>query len=582
MRAHYTEFLQELWRETGLNRKHPLGPVELDIADYAANGPPLRGILAPRGLGKTHVVTGGLTCFRLFRNAERKVIVPSKSEKESKKTLRLVRGWINACWFLQHLIPSPDHLDSAIQFDVGCLSASEPGRQPSFTAIGIDGQLEGNRGHTIIPDDVETEKNTESQDARTGLDDRVKEFRDILYPALHPRLKAQAEARGEIVDPSEICYVGTMHHEETVYVKLTARKYAFRTWPILYPTPAQKIVNLAPRLEADLEAGRAAPGDLVFPDRFTSDDVIEKQNEGYRRFAMQHMLIADLGESNRYPLRLSDLIVVDSIDRERAPITVVYATRDNNGSTAIDPKIVPHDGFNGAKLYRPGLIGSDYATFLTTKAWIDPAGVGQDHTAISIVSQLHGHFWLKCCYGMPGGSTQEDIETLVRLCRLHGAREIFIESNADTLNTYRPLFQSILKRFYLEPHEDPAFPAGWKASMIGDTKLTHSTAQKEVRIITAIEPVLSNHRLIVTPASLHQPGMAQEGQLWFQLSRLTNERKCLKEDAKADSLAGVIKAFAHTLRVDPEVSKLRHLEAQVKIMDRLARGMQPKQHSWIT
>lgn len=575
----YTFFIEELWRDRSLTRVGPLGDVELDIANFAAYGPPdtapgsrkYRGILANRGLGKTHIAVAALACFRLFRDPQRKIIVSSKTDTEAKKTVSLIREWLANVWFLQHLVPAPGQLDAAKMFDV---TGATPHRQPSLTAIGIDGMLEGNRAHSIFADDIETDTNTKSPDARQDLDNRVKEYKDILYPDL-------AADKGGPVDPVEIVIVGTYHHEESVYLKLSERGYVFRTWTIAYPEPGHKILNLAPLLSRRLASGEARPGQPTAPYHFDETNIIEKQAEGWTRFAMQHMLIADLGDSNRYPLRLSDLVVM-GCHRDKAPTSVAYGTSTSRGST--ENRDVPHDGFNGGRLYAPVMIDDKWSPYTGTKAWIDPAGRGADYTGLSIVGQLHGYLWLKCCHGLEGGSSIEDMETLVRLCRTHGARDIYVESNADTLDTYRPLFEAVLRRHYLEPGEDPAYPEGWKATLVHDTKITHNTGQKEVRIVEAIEPVLSTHRMIADPSALHQEGQPREAQLWYQLSRMTRQRKCLKEDGKADSLAGCIRAWSRTLATDPAKARQRYAERE---FDELlkehmrAAGRTTKEPSWI-
>lgn len=570
--ASYEFFIKELWIDRNLINVGPLGDVELDIADYAANYPEkFRWLLANRGLGKTHIVTAGLSCFRLFRDPQRKILISSKTDGEAKKTVGLIREWINHVWFLQHLAPGPGQLDAAKTFDV---SGATPNRQPSVTAIGIEGQLEGNRAHSIFPDDIETDGNTKSLQAREDLDNRVKEYKDILYPDL-------PHAKGGPVDPVEIVGVGTYHHEESVYLKLAQRGYAVRTWTIAYPEPDHKILNLAPLLAGRLARGEAVPGQPTAPYHFDRSNIAEKMAEGWARFAMQHMLISDLGVSNRYPLRLSDLIVTEA-HRDKAPASIAYGTSNSTGST--ERTDVPHDGFSGGRLYRPVMVDEQWSPYSGTKAWIDPAGRGTDYTGLAIIGQLHGYLWLKCCHGLEGGSSLEDMQTLVELCRRHGARDIYIESNADTLDTYRPLFEAVLRHYYLEPGQDEAYPDGWKAAVIHDTSITHNTGQKEVRIIDALEPVLSTHRFIASPGALHQEGQPKEAQLWYQMSRITRQRKCLKEDGKIDAVGGCIRAWSRSLATDPAKAKVRFADAEIDRMLREHRkllGRAMPDPSWI-
>lgn len=534
-------FLRAVWDDRKLDKVAPLSDVELDIAHYAATGPKTRGILAPRGLGKTHLVGAALPLFRLLRDPDRKIIVPSKSHTHAKKVIGFQREWINACWFLEELTPRRDQTDAADRFQVGPARESV---QPSVTAIGIDGQLEGNRAHTIIPDDVETDKNTQTLDARESLDERVKEFKDILYPD-------RAPADGGPIDPCEICYVGTYHHEESLYLKLPKRDYAFQTWPIAIPDPADKLLNLAPMVQRMIDAG-ASPGTPVFGHRFGTENIAEKKSEGFTRFGMQHMLISDLAATNRYPIRLSDLIVLNT-DPRTAPCSVSWGYRDHNGSTALED--IPSLGFGQDRLHRPAMIDKLWAPYTGTRAHLDPAGRGEDESALAIAAHLAGFFWIKRVQGWMDGSSNATIDAQCLVLREQGATTLSIEDNADTLNVFLPLFESRLRRWFLEPGEHPSFPDGWKCGI----ERVHNTGQKEVRIIEAIEPYATSHRLVFDPLCLiPTPGQDIDYSLQHQLTRITKQRKALRHDDKADAVASVLRAWSHALRQDPEKARDRH------------------------
>jgi len=562
-------FAQELWINRGLDRVAPLSEVELDMIQFAAaEGPyanvgPFRGILAPRGVGKTHLVPGTLTAYRHIRDKERKVLIPSAGEAHPKKIVTLLRGWYRLVPFLQHLNPEADDIANSTQFHIQ--DASDDATQKSVTAIGIDGQLEGNRAHSIFPDDVETDKNTITLDSRMALDQRLGEFKDILYPDIPP-------SRGGPRDPTEIVAVGTYHHEESVYMKMAERGYKFLTYPILYPKPDEKVLNLAPILQRRLDSGQAKPGDPVFPHRFGPDEIIKRQSEGRRRFFMQHMLVCDLGQRLHYPLKLSDLIVF-ACSRDSAPLEFNWGTLNDAGRKNVIEDI-PCYGFAGDRLHPPIRFSTEWAPFIGTKVWIDPAGRGRDQTAAAAISQLGAFLHLKGIKSLAGGSSLEDMHELALFCRKHNARDIYIESNADTLDTYRPLFESALRHVFLEPGDDPAFPDGYKASLIRDSKITHSTRQKEIRIIDAIEPVTSNHRLIVDPSVL-QPvdGEDLEQSFQFQYSRITRDRGCLKEYGKLDAVAGCLLAWAYTLKTDPlqarRTEEQRRIEDDIRKMQKL-------------
>lgn len=526
-------FALAIWEELGLNDKaSPLTWIEQDMIRFGAHGPKRRGILAPRGAGKTTFIVCVLSLWRLFRDPDRRILVVSKSHTHAKNIISMAREWIDRVSFLTPLSPPPGRKDSATAFDV---AGSTPDKQASMTAVGIDGQLEGNRAHTIYPDDVETDGNTVTLEARQALDNRVKEFIDILYP---DKVDGRAAA-----DPAEICYVGTYHHEDSLYIKLNQRGYRFQTWPLVYPQPNEKVLNLAPAIVEAHDKGRVKPGDNLFPHRFSETNLQEKRAEGYIRWAMQNALLCDLADSRRYPLRLRDLIVHEA-PKAVAPISVEWGTRTGSGSThreditidAIDPN---------ERLYGPIFISDKTAPYSGTKAYIDPAGRGTDRTGVAIVAHLAGMLWVKAVAGYPGGSDNASLDRIATLLREHNARDIYLETNIDVFDTYQPSLEAALRRHFIRPGTDPSRPDGWSASV---TPRRSFGAHKEARIVAALEPVMSTHRLIVDPSALVKaPGEEPHDSLQYQITRLTKERRCLREDGKIDALAGAVKEWAEVL-----------------------------------
>lgn len=559
-------FLWELWKDRGLHRVAPLDRGEFDIAQFSQNGPKKRGVLAPRGVGKTNFGTAALTCFRLRRDIDRRILIPSKSEAAMKETVAIVKGWLNSVWFLQDLNPNEgrslraDGLpcrDTTLYFDVaGC----KENKQPSVKCIGNEGQLEGNRAHSIFPDDVETKQNTKTLESRTELKRIIKEYTNILYPDLPDQEDPDNELLRPI-DPTEVCFYGTVKHEETAYASLDAMRdkngnktYSFRTWTLAYPTPeeARGCLGLAPMIESDMLTGRARAGDPVFPKRFGHDNIAEKQAEGYQEYQMEHMLQVTLAQSNRYPLRLSDLIVMD-VPRDVAPATVVYGTRDSAGSTAIQDITVLSLNASDA-LYRPVYMSKpeDWHRYHGSKGFVDPAGRGTDETGVSAVAALGSLLFVKGCTGFPGGVDEESITKIVLWFKERDVTDIHIEGNIDVFGTYIQTFESIVRQHFEEP--SPARPSGWKASVTEH----RSSGQKEVRIIDTLEPVTSTHRLVVDRAAI-TPVVGEEPHqaLQYQLSRITKERNCLKLNDRLDSLANCVFLWQHVLRNDAPTSNAR-------------------------
>lgn len=537
-------FVSEVWKDRKLDKLAPLSEVELELAQMAAVGPKRRGILAPRGVGKTMVVTATLSCWRYFRDPDRRILILSKSEKEAKKTVFIIRQWLDHIHFLRHLAPKGAQRDAAHYFDIG---PSRDNRQPSMFCVGVGGQTEGNRAHTIIVDDGETKNNTKTAESRDELERLCSECINILYPDV-------AREDGGPVDPVEVLYVGTLKHEDSLYPRLAAKGYHFTSYPLAYPAPNQDLLNLSPLLRSRLDSGDALPGQPVFPRRFNHDNLAEKMAEGAREWALEHMLQVNYGSQRLYPLRLEDLIVVPSVHRDIAPTFLAWGKADHSGSTRLP---IPHMGHPGDDLYRPFAIGKETAPYLGTKVWIDPAGRGEDETAFGAGASLNGFLWIKGLESIPGGHTREDMERMILFGRLHNAREFYIESNADTLGTYRTLFESVLRQLYLDPGQDPLYPDGWKASLVDDPKITHATGQKELRILGAIEPIMAAHRLVIGEPTIRLSDTREPHlELQHQLTRLTRDRNSLRQDGQLDVLAGLARAWNYTLRVSPEQSLL--------------------------
>lgn len=553
-------FVEELWNDRGLDQVAPLGDVERDILDWAQNGPAQRGVIAFRSVGKTHLVTASIACWYLLRDPDTKILIVSKSKiPHARDTVRLIREWIGNVPFLRHLDPGVNTsvvaTDQTFQFDV---NGSKDSRTPSVIAQGIEGQITGSRAHLVLADDVETPENTETLDAREKLEKKVKEFKSIAT-----------------YGKKEIIYVGTFHHEESLYLKLSERGYHFRTWPFVYPEPGDELLNLAPLLQGKLDRGEAKPGDLTCPHRFTDDDRARFEAEGFTYYSTQFRCLKNTGKINRYPLRLSDIPVLFDMHRDEAPLRVVWGTRNNDGGdTGIPDSVIPATGINGQDRPRyPILISprQEWMPYAGTKAFVDPAGVGEDLTGVCVIGALGALLFVKGWRSFRGGASIEQLDEIARFLRRHGAQEVKVETNNDVYGLFFPLFEAALRRAFLEPGQDPLFPDGWKCA----AERHHSTGMKEGRIIDAVEPPLSSHRLIFAPECLEpDPNLEPHQQNQYQLTRIRKQRKCLKEDGAMDALSGCIAMWGDRLRLDPEKTAKRKEDDALARAQKFFRGLQ--------
>lgn len=532
-------FLTAIWNDRGLEKHHPLSEIEHDMVLYGAGllvPSRRRGILAPRGAGKTHLVTAVLSAFRLRRDPDRKILIPSKSEGEAKKTLALIREWLDAVWFLQDLAPRKSQRDAATYFDVG---TCKPARQESVKAMGIGGQLEGNRAHSIFPDDVETKSNTKTVEAREELARLTREFKNILYPH-------RAHANGGPIDPVEIVYVGTVKHEESIYPKLERRGYRFRTYPIAIPEPDQEFLGLSPIVEARMlqgvRDGASAPAGCrpnapVFPARFPEEEILERRAEGETDFLMESMCVVNLASKRRYPLRLADLIVW-AMPPTQGPTSISWGHRDpTNQSTALTD--LESLGFGTDRCYGPIAFSPTFTPYARTIAFLDPAGTGSDEMALAIASSLNGAIFVHAVLGLPGGMSQLNLDTIASTLRSYNARELHYETNIDAFGVLRSALEAAVARHKIEPSNTPNDPfagLGWSAAVIP----ARATGQKEARILRVLEPLFAHHRLVIHPDALRpHPTRPRDYELQHQLAALTHQRGCLNHDDRIDALAGV-------------------------------------------
>lgn len=565
-----------------------MSDIEMDMVLFGLTGPPRRGILGARGLGKTMSVTCPLVAWRAYRAfyrfategvlcPDRKFILISKASTEARKTIALIREWIDHVWFLRHLAPQDDQNDRSDFFDFGPAIRGSS-RQPSVSAFGNIGQLQGNRGHTIIPDDFETKANTQTQEAREALMAIAAEFDSIAFP----------DAPGALdkpIDPGEVCVIGTYNNEDSAYKKLAKLRmpdgrliFTFRTYPLAAPARTDRFLNLAPIIRDKLESGSiqyTEGGNYhlnpLFPRRFDAENIGKKMAHGRHEFAMQHMLISDLDDSLRYPLRLCDLIVHD-VPRDQAPLTIVWGRRDHNGQT--DVKDIPVLGLPGDGLHYPIAVDRVLAPYNATKAVIDPAGAGRDKTGLACAGFLNGIFWVKHCRGHTGGVADTDLEALALRLRELNCREVWVEINIDIFDidpgnlkgTFAPLLEVQLRKLAITPGQNALYPEGWSCSV----QTFRVSGMKEARICDTLAPVLGSHRIVMDPACLiPEPGAPEHESLQYQFSRIQRVRKCLKEDGAIDALASLVSKFQGVsagVRTDPNKQRDSREAQQIKAL----------------
>lgn len=546
----FRNFMFIVWKH--LNLPEPT-PVQYDIADYIQTAPKRAIIEAFRGVGKSYI-TAAFVVHQLLLDPQKKFMVVSASKQRADDFSTFTQRLILELPICQHLIAKEGQRWSKIAFDVRPALASG---SPSVKSVGITGQLTGSRADIIIADDIEVPNNSMTQMMREKLSEAVKEFDAVLKP------------------DGKILYLGTPQCEMSLYNTLTERGYQLRVWTARYPTieGAEKAYGnrLAPTLWAAMhDAEEPLDGKPVDPKRFTDEDLLERElSYGRSGFALQFMLDTSLSDTDRYPLKLSDLMIM-SIDKDKAPEKLVYGVMK-------EIKDLPNVGLGGDKYYAPEAIVGEYVDYDGSVLVIDPSGRGQDETAYAVVKMLNGYLYVADCAGISGGYSERTLTKLCEIAKDHKVNMVLIESNFGD-GMFTELLKPFLKKIYPVTTEE----------------VRHSK-QKELRIIDTLEPVMNQHKLVIDPKVIqkdydsvqhHPPEKAQRYMLTYQMTRVTKTRGALAHDDRLDALAMGVAYWVEQMAADVDMEmKQRKEEKLMNELDKFVNGYNinspPRANTWI-
>jgi len=533
----FRNFMYIVWKH--LNLPDPT-PVQYDMADYIQNCPRRSIIEAFRGVGKSYI-TAAFVVHQLLLDPQKKFMVVSASKQRADDFSTFTQRLILELPICQHLIATSEQRWSKIAFDVRPALASG---SPSVKSVGITGQLTGSRADIIIADDIEVPNNSMTHMMQEKLAEAVKEFDAVLKP------------------DGKILYLGTPQCEMSLYNKLTERGYRMRIWPARYPSieDAEKAYGsrLAPSLwDAMHESETSLERNPVDPMRFDDEDLLERElSYGRSGFALQFMLDTSLSDMDRYPLKLSDLIIM-SVDKDKAPEKLIYGVMN-------EIKELPNVGLGGDKYFAPEATVGAYIDYDGSVLVIDPSGRGQDETAYAVVKMLNGYLYVADCSGIQGGYSETTLQELSNIAKNHKVNAVLVESNFGD-GMFTELLKPFLKKTYPVSIEE----------------VRHSK-QKELRIIDTLEPVMNQHRLIIDPKVIqkdydsvqhHPPEKAQRYMLAYQLTRITKTRGALAHDDRLDALAMGVAYWVEQMAADVDMEiQQRKEEILLQELDRFVNG----------
>ena len=507
-------FLILTWRH--LNLPDPT-PVQLEIAEYLQHGPRRKIVQAFRGVGKSWI-TSAYVVWKLRMNPQLKFLVVSASKDRADNFSTFTMRLISEMDILAPLRPDGTQRNSKISFDVRPARADHA---PSVKSVGVLGQMAGSRADEVVADDVEVPNNSFTQPMRDKLSEAVKEFDAILKPK------------------GKITFLGTPQTEQSLYLTLEERGYETCIWPARYPNLKNNYGDrLAPKVAQRLLDELVKPKDPVDPDRFNSVDLMEREaSYGRSGFSLQFMLDTSLSDQDRYPLKLSDLII-SSINPEHAPEKVIWSN-----SPEYSLPDLPCVGFNGDRYYRPAQEFGDWIEYTGSVMSIDPSGKGKDATGYAIVKMLNGNLFVSDAGGLVGGYDDRVLERLSKLARDHKVNTIICEENFGG-GMFAELLKPVLSRYHPCQIEN-----------------VRNNKTKEFRIIDTLEPVMNSHRLIIDRKVVEKdyrsntneaPERKLKLQLFYQMSRITRHKGSLVHDDILDALSGAVSYWTDFMSADED------------------------------
>jgi hypothetical protein len=549
VQSHYRSFipfLEDVMTELGFSTTE----IQQDIAAYMEHGPQFIMVQAQRSQAKT-TIAAAYAVWCLIHNPKYRVLIISAGGTQAVEISTLIVRIIETMDVLECMRPDKLAGDrtSVEAYDVHH-SLKGLDKSPSVACVGIDSNLQGKRADLLIPDDIESSKNSATSVQRAKLLHLTKDFTSIC-------------TSGRII------WLGTPQSMESIYNSLPARGVQVRIWPGRYPTAKQREhygASLAPllvrRMEADpsLTTGGGLLGDQGQPvdPELLGEAALQKKerDQGTPYFQLQHMLNTALTDALRFPLK-PELLVVLRGSGDRWPLSVV---RGMERSSLVD--FVSADF--PFRMSEPHETSRETAKFQSIWAYVDPAagGANGDETAYAVGGFLNGNVYLLSAGGIRGGYTEDLLTELARRLSRFKLDGVTIEKNMG-YGAFAAVFTPVLRRVvHCQIEEDLV------------------TGQKERRIIETLAPIMGRGSLIVSPdvvdedrecCAVHPPALRQSYSLFHQLAKMSMNRNALLHDDRVDALEGLCRHFQKAIAIDQakQLAAVRDAEWKKHIADPL-------------
>lgn len=511
--------------------------LQIDIARYLQSNVKHGMIQAQRSQAKSTIVAM-FAVWQLIHDCKHRVLIISAGQDVATEIANWVIQIIMNWDILECMRPDRQHGDRASNkaFDVHWqLKGAE--KSPSVACIGITSNMQGRRADLLIPDDIESSKNGNTELQRAALEHLSKDFTSICQ-------------KGRII------YLGTPQTTDSIYNKLPERGYSIRIWPGRYPTPEEEKFygdRLAPYIKAKmvadpslqrgggLDGSRGKPTDheLLGEELLCSKEL----DQGQAYFNLQHMLNTEMSDELRHPLKTKNLVVMN-FGIDKGPGLIEWLPSPEKELKIAGYSCRP-------QFYRPFSISTELYKYEGKHMYVDTAGGGKssgDETVAAVTYFLHGYIFLAEIIKLPGGYSDEYYETLSKLALKHGVNDIDVEKNFG-FGAFSASWRPILMRVYKAAGKDncPPIEDVWESG------------QKELRIIDTLEPVMARHRLIVhedilsydVESTAKYPFDKRDSyKLLHQMTKITRDKGALIHDDSIDAVAGSVRKWAERLAVD--------------------------------
>jgi hypothetical protein len=495
---------------------------QLELARYVSDqNNPHRMLMCLRGLSKS-LTSQIYVLWRLLNDPDEHILVMSATGKRARNYTAFVQKLIKLLPVAQHLTPRHNiERTSGDSFDVQGATESD---SPSVYAVGVGNAIAGFRATIVIYDDIESAQNSSSVVLREKLEHFASEANNLL-----------------MADKDESITLCTPHSRDSIYMDWIEKGYDCMIIPAQYPeSDATYGVLLAPYLRERMKKFPSLTGTAV-DERFPMSVLDSKRMRvGKSQYKLQYLLDTSESDAEKYPLKLSDLIIMD-VDEKEAPIKVNYSSMPENTLHT------RHHGFKLDRLYQPSFVSKEKMPYNTTVMAIDPSGRGADETGYAIGHYFNTRIFLSEIGGFKGGYDDDTLLQIVLMAKRKGVKIIVIESNFGD-GAFAKMLRPVLQKNY----------------PVCGIEETRATGQKEVRLISILEPLMNQHRLVVDKNLIDRDyEKTAMYSFTYQLTHLTSQPKSLRHDDALDAVEMVCSYLLELLDGDEDEGLLQHREKEL-------------------